>query len=79
MKQVFFASIYFTRMARWLIEANAKASPWDNGSKEPCPRIRRSGHGRPGIRTEDRGEQLHLFTIGPGELPSLKSRSTTDK
>ena len=29
-----------------------KASPWDNGSKEPCPRTQRSGHGR--IRTEDR-------------------------
>ena len=45
-------SIYFTRMARKLIEANVKASPWDNGSKEPCPRTQRSGHGR--IRTEDR-------------------------
>ena len=22
-----------------------KASPWDNGSKEPCPRTQRSGHG----------------------------------
>ena len=29
-----------------------KASSWDNGSKEPCPRTQRSGHGR--IRTEDR-------------------------
>ena len=29
-----------------------KASPWDNGSKEPCPRTQRSGHDR--IRTEDR-------------------------
>ena len=29
-----------------------KASPWDNGSKEPCPRTQRSDHGR--IRTEDR-------------------------
>ena len=48
----FFASIYFTLMARKLIEANVKASPWDNGSKEPCPRTQRSGHGR--IRTEDR-------------------------
>ena len=28
-----------------------KVSPWDNGSKELCPRIQRSGHGR--IRTED--------------------------
>ena len=35
-----------------LIEANVKASPWDNGSKEPCPRTQRSGRGR--IRTEDR-------------------------
>ena len=28
-----------------------KASPWDNRTKEPCPRTQRSGHGR--IRTED--------------------------
>ena len=48
----FFAIIYFTRKARYLIEANVKASPWENGSKEPCPRTQRSGHGR--IRTEDR-------------------------
>ena len=38
----FFASIYFTRMARQLIEADVKASPWDKGSKEPCPRTQRS-------------------------------------
>ena len=48
----FFCQYIFTRMARELIEANVKASPWDNGSKEPCPRTQRSGHGR--IRTEDR-------------------------
>ena len=35
-----------------VIEANVKASPWDNGSKELCPRTQRSGHGL--IRTEDR-------------------------
>ena len=27
----------------------------------------------------EEGEQVILFTIGPGELPSLKSRSTTDR
>ena len=43
---------YIFYKARQLIEANVKASPWDNGSKELCPRTQRSGNDR--IRTEDR-------------------------
>ena len=47
-----------------------KASPWDNGSKEPCPRTQRSGHSR--IRTEDR--LIRSLTVG-GEC--LLSREGT--
>ena len=39
-----------------------KASPWDNGSKDPCPRTQRSGHGR--IRTEDRLIRSPTFLVG---------------
>ena len=44
-----------------------KASPWDNGSKEPCPRTQPSGHGR--IRTEDRFRGVAIGGSGGSDEP----------
>ena len=43
------------------MEANVKASPWDNvnASKEPCPRTQRSGHG---LELQERGEKREKWT-----------------
>ena len=45
-------------MARKLIEANVKASPWHDGSKEPCPRTQRSE--KEIVREEARGDKPYL-------------------